>query len=269
MAIHLRLSPIAVLLAGIASTSACTDREMPEPRTAAAASAAGVPVLVAVASNAAPALEAFAREFGAKTGIDVEIAVGSTGLLTAQILADAPFHIFVTADTTYSRRLVDDGLVTPQMRRVWGRGRLALVAHEERALGSVESAEALVAWIADNDHVLTWANPRTAPYGVAALAVLERAGRTSDGAPIAENVGQVERFVRSGAVDAGFMALAQATLLPVARWRLIPDSLHQPLVHDAVLLRRAEGHEGATAFFEALTSDQAWAHFSRFGYERP
>lgn len=269
MAIHLRLILIAVLLAGIASASACTDREAPRQPESAALAQVADPVLVAVASNAAPAIEAFAREFGAKTGIDVEIAVGSTGLLTAQILADAPFHIFVTADTTYSRRLVDGGLATPQMRRVWGRGRLALVARDEMAFGSVESADALIAWIADADHELTWANPRTAPYGAAALAVLARAGRNSDGAPIAENVGQVERFVRSGAVDGGFMALSQAIALPEDRWWLIPEFWHQPLVHDAVLLRRAEAHEGAIALFEALASEEAWAHFSRFGYERP
>jgi molybdate transport system substrate-binding protein len=269
MAIHLRLISIAVLLAGIASTSACTDREAPRQPESVAITQVADPVLVAVASNAAPAIEAFAREFGAKTGVSVEIAVGSTGLLAAQILADAPFHIFIAADTSYSRRLVEEGRVSPTMRRVWGRGRLALVARDARALGGTDSADALIDWIANPDHGLTWANPRTAPYGAAALEVLARAGRNSDGAPIAENVGQVERFVRSGAVDGGFMALSQAIALPEDRWRLIPKSWHQPLVHDAVLLQRAEAHEGAIALFEALTAEEAWAHFSRFGYERP
>lgn len=269
MAIHLRLISIAALLTGIASAPACSGREAPQHPASEATALQPDAVLVAVASNAAPAIEAFAREFGAKTGIEVEIAVGSTGLLAAQILADAPFHIFVSADTSYSQRLVEEGRVSPAMRRAWGRGRLTLVARDEQALGGVEGDDALIDWIANPDHGLTWANPRTAPYGAAALEVLALASRSSDGAPIAENVGQVERFVRSGAVDGGFMALSQASALPQHRWRLIPDSWHKPLVHDAVLLTRAETHEGAVALFEALTSDEAWAQLSRFGYERP
>ena len=60
-------------------------------------------VSVAVAANMQFTMEQLKAEFERETAIRVEITVGSSGKLCAQIMESAPFDVFVSADMNYPR----------------------------------------------------------------------------------------------------------------------------------------------------------------------
>jgi len=67
-------------------------------------------VLVAVASNFVATLAELKVEFEASGPYQLEMAPGSTGKLYAQIVAGAPFDVFLAADEARPLRLAQDGL---------------------------------------------------------------------------------------------------------------------------------------------------------------
>ena len=110
------------------------------------------------------------------------------------------------------------------------------------------------------------ANPRTAPYGLAAQEVLQSLllwDAVAAQAVIGESVGQAAQFVRSGAVSLGFVARAQ---VPVGvDFIEVPADLHRPLAQDAVLL--STDNPAARAFVDFLVSPTARGIFKAAGYE--
>lgn len=191
----------------------------------------GDTVSVAVAASFSAAFREIADSFTAATGTPVRISTGATGQLFAQIRSGAPHHLFFAADAERPRRLDDEGLAVAGTRRVYAVGRLAVYAPR---LAPVP-ADPLT--LLDRPGVLAaWANPRTAPYGAAARAVLEARGRGGLEGARGESVGQVLQFVESGAADVGFVALAQVVDRPAEQWRELDAALAPPLVQEAVLL---------------------------------
>jgi molybdate transport system substrate-binding protein len=126
------------------------------------------------------------------------------------------------------------------------------------------------------------ANPRTAPYGVAARAALAafgveagaegaalRRGPQDDAAIVitGENVGQALQFARSGAADVGLVALAQVRREPARHYVLVPPEHYPPLWHDAVLLEPGRDHPGARAFLTFLREPVARDILEGMGYQ--
>ena len=225
-----------------------------------------VPTLsVAVASNFAEAHAELARRYEMATGARVVSSKGATGGLYAQIRNGAPFHIFLSADALRPRLLEEEGLGVPGTRFTYATGRLVLYGP---GLDSVRSGGADLSSVGVTN--LAIANPRTAPYGVAAEAVLGRVGldpmarsRIVQGA----NVGQTLQFVRSEAAELGFVALSQVIGEPEYSYWPVPAEYHAPLVQDALLLRAGEGNPVARDYLAFLRSDEAERVIESFGYE--
>ncbi len=233
--------------------SACGSGGDPEPDT----------VSVAVASNFAEVERELAGRFESLTGGRVLSSSGATGQLYAQIRSGAPFEVFLAADAIRPQLLVDEGLAVPGTVATFAIGRLVLYGP---GLDSVRSGGTDLLGNVTN---LAIANPRTAPYGEAAEAVLARVGadpslrsRTVRG----ENVGQALQFVRSGAAELGFVALSQVIREPRHTYWLVPDDFHAPLLHDAVLLRPGETDPLALRYLEFLRGAEARGVIESFGY---
>ena len=120
---------------------------------------------------------------------------------------------------------------------------------------------------------LALANPRTAPYGAAARATLERLGLWTALEPrlvFGESVGQAFQFVSTGNAELGFVALAQVERpgepAGGSRW-LVPAELHAPLDQQAVLLAAGQEDPAAVAFLDCLRSEPARRVIREFGYE--
>lgn len=232
----------------------------------------GTQVEVAAASNFAPVLDTLFARFTAIHGVPIRASIAGTGQLYAQAVRGAPFHVLMAADEVRPRLLEEAGQAVPGTRFTFALGRLALYAPARAPLPSPP-------WRALErpGTRLAIANPRTAPYGVAAMELLAALG-LEPGAPTepvgrtlvtGENVAQALHFVRSGAAEVGLVARSQVVSESEGHWAVVPDSLHAALRHDAVLLERARHHEGARAFLAYLRTDEARGLLRAAGYDVP
>ena len=164
-------------------------------------------VQVAVAANFTAPMQRIAAEFEKDSGHKATLMSGATGKFYAQISHGAPFEVFLSADDETPARLEKDGLAVAGSRFTYATGRLVLWSPRE---GYVDD-KGEVLKKGDFKH-LAIANPRTAPYGAAALQVLDKLGLQPALTPRfvqGENIAQTHSFVVSGNAELGFVALAQ------------------------------------------------------------
>jgi molybdate transport system substrate-binding protein len=224
-------------------------------------------VSVAVAANFTDATRKLAPLFEQASGHQLKISYGSTGKLYAQIEHGAPFEVFLAADSTRPLKAEQAGLTVPDSRFVYARGRLALWSTKH---GLFEAGESYLK-AGDFAH-LAIANPKTAPYGLAARQVLERLGlwsRLQTRLVRGDSIAQTFQFVATANAEAGFVAYSQ-----VKGWQgedgsvwLVPQGYYQPIEQSAVLLRKGADSAAARAFLEFLHSDAAKAVIEGFGYD--
>lgn len=225
-------------------------------------------VQVAVAANFTAPMQRIAAEFEKDSGHKATLMSGATGKFYAQISHGAPFEVFLSADDETPARLETDGLAVAGSRFTYATGRLVLWSPRE---GYVDD-KGEVLKKGDFKH-LAIANPRTAPYGAAALQVLDKLGLQPALTPRfvqGENIAQTHSFVVSGNAELGFVALAQVykdgRLGAGSAW-IVPASLHAPIRQDAVLLARGASNPAAAALLAYLRGDKARGIIKSFGYE--
>ena len=233
---------------------------------AASVSAAAETVHVAVASNFTGALRLLAQSFEKGGAHRVRISAASTGKLYAQIRHGAPYDLFLAADRARPERLEQEGLAVAGSRFTYALGRLVFWAPGREFEGA---ANVLLA--RPDVRRIAIANPRTAPYGLAARQTLEAIGlwqRLQGRLVRGENIGQTFQFIASGAAQMGFVALAQLpeeSPRPGYRWLVQPE-LYRPIRQQAVLLRRGADNAAAAAFLAYLRSGEARRLIAGQGY---
>ncbi len=223
-------------------------------------------VQVAVAANFAGPMKELAAGFERDTGHKVLASVGATGKFYAQIKNGAPFEILLSADAATPARLEKEGAGVAGSRFTYATGRLALWSARP---GPVD-AQVLKA---GNFAHLAIANPKVAPYGAAAVEVLDKLGVLAATAPKfvqGENIAQAYQFVVSGNAPLGFVALSQVLengkLKSGAAWQ-VPATLHAPIRQDAIVLAKGKGKPAVDALITYLKSDKARALIRSHGYD--
>ena len=224
--------------------------------------------LVAVAANFAEVARALESEFERNGEHSIDLVIGSTGKLYAQIMNGAPFDMLLAADQDRPRRLEEASLSMAGSRRTYAVGRLVLWSPDPQRLAGDG-----VAVLRDGEfRSLAIANPRLAPYGAAAVAALQALGAYEElrsRIVMGENVGQAHAMVASGNAELGLIALSSVRRPGSAAlgsiWEL-PADLYSPIRQDAVLLARAMDNIAARAFLDFLTGAFAIHLIERYGY---
>ena len=221
-------------------------------------------ISLAVASNFTECMRSLAREFEKNGNHKLSISTGATGRQFAQISHGAPFDIFFAADTRRPQLLEQQGLIIKNTRFTYAIGKLILWSPEPDFIDD----NALIL-TSDKFSHLSVANPKLAPYGLAARQVLSNMnlwdklqGKMVRG----ENVGQAFQFVKTGNAQLGFVAASQVKSLKNqatgSKW--IPDkSLYDPIRQQAVLLK---DKPAARQFLQFMKSPAARAIITGFGY---
>jgi molybdate transport system substrate-binding protein len=224
-------------------------------------------VRVAVAANFAAPMREIAAAFESHTGHRAVLAIGSTGALVAQVRHGAPFDLLLAADAQAPARLEADGLAQLGSRFTYALGHLVLWS---ASAGLVDDQGAVLG--RGGFRKIALANPKLAPYGAAAVQVMQRLGVEAALRPRwvqGESIAQTYQFVASGAAELGFVAAAQlaggAGAMGGSAWR-VPEQLHDPIRQDAALLARAKDIPAAAALMRFLRSDTARRIIVRFGY---
>jgi molybdate transport system substrate-binding protein len=238
---------------------------------AVAVSLVGAPAMaaetnVAVAANFTKPAEEIAAAFTAKTGDTIVLSFGATGALYTQITQAAPFTVFLSADSNRPATAVRDGYGVEGTAFTYAIGRSALYSP---TIDVTDGAAVLKGGAFDH---LSIADPKAAPYGVAAREVIEKLGLTDALTPkivTGESIAQALLFVDSGNAEVGFVALSQVIGKPATQVWLIPADLYSPILQDAVLLKTGESDPVAQAFIEFLKGDEAHAIIEKYGYDVP
>lgn len=225
-------------------------------------------VKVAVAANFYGTLQKLAPMYKQASGNDLVISSGASGAFYTQIVNGAPFDVFLSADAERPARLEKEGLAVDGTRFVYAYGVPVLWSSRE----GVVDAEGKVLGSTGFRH-LAIADPKVAPYGVAAEEVMRKRGvfEALDGAGKlvrGQSIGQTHSQIASGAADLGFVALAQVNTesgIPGSHW-IPPADEYTPIAQAAVVLKRADDVAAATGFLEWLRGPEARKVIEAAGY---
>ncbi|MBU2873298.1 molybdate ABC transporter substrate-binding protein [Marinobacter salexigens] len=224
-------------------------------------------VRIAVAANFTDTTRNLIVAFHEATGLEAVASYGSTGKLYAQIDNGAPFDVFLAADTRRPELLEENGQGVASTRFTYARGKLALWSP------TPDTFEDPKIWLKSGDFArLAIANPKTAPYGLAAQEVLTKLDLwepLQDRLVRGDSIAQTFQFVATTNAQSGFVALSQVRAWDSqdgSLW-MIPQSYYSPINQQAILLTRSESNRAAHQWIEFLRSDTAKNIIEEFGYE--
>ena len=223
---------------------------------------------IAVASNFTTPMKAIIAAFEAASGHSVQASYGSTGKLYAQIKNGAPFEALLAADQKRPMLLEEEGVAVPGSGFTYAIGKLVLWSADPKFI--TEGAKVLE----DGDFdKLSIANPKLAPYGVAAMETLEALGVKEAIEPklvTGENIAQTYQFVDTGNAKLGFVALSQVMqdgrITKGSGW-VVPSARHRPIRQDAVILKSGEDNTAIGALIGFLKGAEARQIIQAYGYE--
>jgi molybdate transport system substrate-binding protein len=225
-------------------------------------------VSVAVAANFSAPMKVIAQAFERETGHKAVLSFGATGQLYAQIKNGAPFSILLAADELTPAKIEKEGLGVTNTTFTYAIGQLVLWSKNPGRVD--EQGEILKK---GGFTKLAIANPKLAPYGAAAVEVLNHLGVMHQVKPkIVEgaNIAQTFQFVFSENAELGFVALSQVyengKLKQGSGWR-VPNSMYSPIKQDAILLNSGRDNPAALALMQYLQSNAAKRVIQDFGYE--
>ena len=214
-----------------------------------------------------PAFEEIGREFESAHKTKVVFMFGSTGLLTKQIENGAPMDLFAAANVSYIDQLEQKGLIIPDTKAIYGRGRITLWTNADSNLrleGIADLARPEVTRIAI-------ANPDHAPYGLAARQALETVGiweRVKPKLVYGDNIRQTLQYAETGNVDVAIVALS-LSMQSRGRWTLIPEELHKPIDQAFAVIKSTKNEASARAFATFVKGQQGRAILQKYGFSFP
>ena len=224
-------------------------------------------VTVAVAANFTAPMQKIAQAFEQDTGHKAQLAFGATGKFYAQIKNGAPFAVLLAADDETPARLEKEGFAVAGTRFTYATGRLALWSKKANVVD--DKGEVLCS---NSFNKIAIADPKLAPYGIAAMDVIHKLGVQVNVAPKlvqGESIGQTYQFVSTENAQLGFVALSQISIdgriTQGSAW-VVPQSMYAPLKQDAVLLNTGKDNAAAHALLKYLQGDTAKAIITRYGY---
>jgi molybdate transport system substrate-binding protein len=219
---------------------------------------------VAVAANFITAFQEIAQLFEARTGIHAEATFASTGQLYAQIMSGAPYDLFFSADEEKPALLHREGRADTPF--VYATGRVVLWTIRKDLCGVRNWREVMAA---PGLKKIAVANPKTAPYGAAAIEALKKTGileRVQGRLVFAQNIAQAFQYAATGSVDAGFCALSSSLSEEGRKGCFFSVDEAPPIIQSGCLLKRTTRKNAAGEFVRFLSSPEAIAVKKKYGY---
>lgn len=235
-------------------------------------------ITVAAAANVTYAMGELVKEFN-KTNPDtkVQVTLSSSGKLVSQIENGAPFDIFMSADMKFPQALFDKKL-TSTAPVIYAQGALAMLSSKE--LDYSKGINVL------NDSSITKiaiANPKTAPYGAAAVEAIKNAKIVGAESKFvyAESISQAVTYATT-ATDIGFIAKSSLYEDKMSKykenknWLTVDPKLYTSIDQGIVIIDHSNNLVGlindkvkkdeVKAFYDFILSPRAKKIFENYGY---
>lgn len=239
-----------------------------------ACSSGGGTVRVAAAADLQFALQSVIEDFHRNyPAIKIEPVYGSSGDFYSQLANGAPFDVFLSADMSYPRKLVQSRIADVNSLVIYSVGHIVLWTPKNSPL-DVEKTQTGTLTL-DSVHKIAIANPEHAPYGRAAEQYLRSQGIYEKVQPklvLGESIAQTLQFVESGSADVGIVALSEAMSPPIrdkGRYYVIPEDTYQAIEQGAIVLTHAKNQQAAHQFVSYLLTPGARRALGQFGFSMP
>jgi molybdate transport system substrate-binding protein len=243
-----------ILLAGCRQQPAADQQSAPE-------------IIVAAAANLNDAFAEVASQFTAKAGVRVVYSFGSTADLTKQIENGGPFDLFASADLDHVDELSREGLIVPDSRAVYARGRLVAWTPPQGRV-KINRLEDIAG--ADVKTIAV-AKPDLAPYGRATVEALKALNVWAAVEPkviYGTNVSNTRQYAASGNADVAFIPMALVKR-GEGQYVEVDERLHQPIDQALAIIKASGKQDLARRFVDFVLGDQGQAILRRYGYGNP
>ena len=117
------------------------------------------------------------------------------------------------------------------------------------------------------------ANPKTAPYGQAAVDALNHFDlleKVEKKLVYGESISQTNQFIISGSAQIGFTAksvVLSPKITGTGQWAPIDEKSYTPIAQGVVILKKDIPSENAEKFYSFLFSDHSKKILENFGYQ--
>jgi len=223
-------------------------------------------IKIAVAANVSYAIEDLKAEFNTLyPDIKVQVTLGSSGKLTAQIKNGAPYQLFMSANMRYPKSLYTDKIAITKPK-VYAQGGLAFLSSKKR-----DFSKGINLLKDKKISKIAIANPKTAPYGKATLEALTNAKIYNDiksKIVYGESISQTLTFTLR-ATDIGIVAKSllfsprMAKFKKGINWSELDSSLYTPISQGIVMLK---DNRDVELFYNFILSQKAKKILKNFGY---
>jgi molybdate transport system substrate-binding protein len=226
-------------------------------------------IKVAISANVSYAINDLIKEFNRiNPNIKVQVTLGGSGKLVAQIRHNAPYHIFMSADMNYPNALYKDKIAITKPK-IYAQGALSYFSIKQR-----DFSMGLDLLKDKNIRRIAVANPKTAPYGKATKEALENAKLyklLKNKFVYGESISQTVSYTIT-ATDIGFIASSSLYSKSLEKykkginWQEVELTLYNPINQGIVILKNGKENKDVKKFYDFILSDSAKEIFKRFGY---
>jgi molybdate transport system substrate-binding protein len=226
-------------------------------------------IKVAVAANVSFAINELISAFNQKyPDVKVEVILGSSGKLNAQIKRGAPFDIFMSANRAYPQDIFDKNLAIAPAK-IYAQGLLAMFSEKPR-----DFSKGIYTLKNRDISKIAIANPTTAPYGKATLEALKNAklyNTIKDKLVYAQSISQTVQYALT-AVDVAFIAKSSLFSSKMRRfkegknWTELDTELYRPIKQGVVIIKSTKNLKASREFYDFLFNKEAKKVFKKYGY---
>ncbi len=218
-------------------------------------------IFIAASANTAYAMPEIIKKFNQKyPDVKVNVILASSGKLTAQIIHGAEYDVFMAANMKYPEFLYKQGIAKTKPK-VYAKGAIALFSVKNINLKDFKNALLKAKSVAI-------ANPKTAPYGRAAVEAVKNAGiypNVREKFVFAETVSAVIPYTLNSA-DVGIVAKSSLFSPKMNKYKNfadVPENLYKPINQGIVIFNNKNE---TVKFYNFIFSEDAKEIFKKYGY---
>lgn len=198
----------------------------------------------------------------------INLHIGAAGKAYSQFQSGMNYDIFFSADKSYPEAIIKDGKGSGELK-VYAYGQLTLYSLDENLLKSDLSS-----LVNQSIKKISIANPRLAPYGLAAIEIIEKQPYYDTiklKLVLGDNVAQAAHFVDTGAAEIGFIpyALLKNNTNTKGHYVLLDESLYTPLEHCFVVTKFGEDKRLVKDFYSFVLSTEGKQIIEKHGFKAP
>ncbi|WP_367108677.1 molybdate ABC transporter substrate-binding protein [uncultured Psychrobacter sp.] len=271
---------LAVTAGLVLALTSCTKENTTKEATDTASVANDAPaqtqtLRIAAAANLSDVLPAIVAGYQKDNNLpnqDIEVTYASSGKLYAQIVAGAPYDLFLSANQDFPAKLARDNSDQGEQTYApftYAQGQLALYSVSQ-SIDNSNQGSLNELFKTNANTTITIANPELAPYGASAKAYLQSQNlydslNAQKRLIQAENISQAFQYAHTGSVDYGLVAQSQivATNATSEQFITLAPESYPPILQDGIVINALPV---AVDFSDYLRSSSGQQYFLQAGY---